>query len=89
METQLTLKLFGALRKYGENSMIELQLPKFASVSDLKAVLETYIDGQHPGFKNSGILAECAFATEDRVLAENEAIPETKMIAVLPPVCGG
>ena len=90
METsKLTLKLFGVLRKYGENSVVEISLPKFSSVSDLKARLEKQIELSHPGFLESGILAECAFANDERILDANEAVPETSFIAVLPPVCGG
>ena len=89
MGTKLTLKLFGVLRKYGENASVELMLPQYASVSDLKAQLNQYLEKAHPGFSDSGVLAECAFATNERVLMANEAIPETSFIAVLPPVCGG
>jgi molybdopterin converting factor small subunit len=89
METQMTLKLFGALRKYGENSTLNVSLPEFCLVSDLKVQLSKHLEATYPGFTDSGLLAECAFATEDRVLAPHEAIPQTSFLAVLPPVCGG
>jgi molybdopterin converting factor small subunit len=88
-QSELTLKLFGALRKYGSDSSVTLQLKNGSSISDLKKVLAVKLQELHPDFFDSAILDECAFATEDRVLLAQELVPQTPYIAVLPPVCGG
>ena len=88
-QSELTLKLFGALRKYGNHSSVTLKLKEGSSVLDLKIELAAKLKELHPEFFDSAILEECAFATEERVLQAQELIPQSPYIAVLPPVCGG
>ena len=88
-QTEMTLKLFGALRQYGNHASINLSIPKACSVSDLRKYLGEHLQKTHPEFKDEALLKECAFATSERVLEGNEMIPQVSFIAVLPPVCGG
>ena len=76
---QIEIKLYGRLRSLGEGAVLSIDAPADLSVAELRALIE---------HRTGAELADCAFATADRVLETNEAVPGGA-IALLPPVCGG
>ena len=78
----MTLRLFGAFRKYGE--IIEITLPAGCSVQDIKNKLAEKFDA------NDGALVhDSAVANDNEIINTDCLFNEDTELAILPPVCGG
>lgn len=85
------LRLFGAFRKYSEDSSISIEIPqKNCRVSALKEGIASELVRRRPDLKDSNKLVfESALANEKEVLRDNDEIQSSCTLAILPPVCGG
>lgn len=86
---EVKVRLFGAFRKYGNGSELQLELSENSTVRDLRAALARKLTALDPGFRDQGLVEDSAFASEAEVLAETAALARGAVVAVLPPVCGG
>lgn len=82
------IELFGTLREAGTGDAIELELPARASVAMLRNTLAEHLAEHAPALPH-GLLQHCAFASEDAILQDSDAVPHDRRLAVLPPVSGG
>jgi molybdopterin converting factor small subunit len=81
----LDVRLFGALRPHGPRPTITLSVDAGATVATVRAALAERLGSESA----RALLAASAFATDERVLDDGEAVPEVRELAALPPVCGG
>ncbi|MBX3725276.1 MAG: MoaD/ThiS family protein [Xanthomonadales bacterium] len=88
MTTTVSVRLFGAFRDLAPGALVELPVPRDASIATLRAALDTHGRSHWPAFK-PGLLAVSVFASAERVLREHEPVPRDGELAVLPPVSGG
>ena len=78
----VSIRLFGAFRKYGEVAVLEA--PAGIGLDELKELLSKWIGGME-----ASLVADSVFANEKEVLAAGAVIEKDAHLAVLPPVCGG
>ena len=78
-----TIHLYGRLRDAGLGDSVKIELPPRATAGQALAALRKSLG------RRAAVLAGCALATEDAVLAPSEILPQTGSLAALPPVCGG
>jgi molybdopterin converting factor small subunit len=78
----VSIRLFGAFRKYGE--VVILEAPAGVGIDELKELLSSWIGGME-----AHLVADSVFANEKEVLAAGAVIEKDANLAVLPPVCGG
>jgi molybdopterin converting factor small subunit len=79
---KVSIRLFGAFRKYGEVAVLEA--PAGVGIDELKELLSKWIGGME-----APLVADSVFANEREVLAAGAVIEKDANLAVLPPVCGG
>lgn len=82
----IQVKLFGGFRQFRAEPMLSLQADPAATVADLRNSVARMFDDDDNALS---LLKASAFATDKRVLDENESVPEDADLALLPPVCGG
>jgi molybdopterin converting factor small subunit len=75
--------LFGRLRDAGLGDHVSVVLPARATAGQALAALRKELGPRGP------LLAGCALATGDAVLASSDLLPARGPLAALPPVCGG
>ena len=75
----MLLKLFGPLRRYGD---ITLQLESAITVSEARVLLSKQLP-------DAPIIAQSAFADDERVLKDSDVLQPEARYSVLPPVAGG
>ena len=80
----IAVNLFGPLKKY---SSLTLTVPQGTTVKTLREKLGEVLRKVHPSFSENGLLAESAFATDERILVDSSEV--SRVVNVLPPVCGG
>ena len=85
---KIELDLFGALREQAPGARVVLDVPEDCSVADLRAALQAHAAANWTGV-GAGLLAKSAFASEQAVLRDSDAVPTQGRVAVLPPVSGG
>ena len=78
----ISIRLFGAFRKYGEVAVLEA--PAGVGMDELKELLSRWIGGME-----APLVAASVFANEKEVLAAGAVLEKDADLAVLPPVCGG
>ena len=78
----LTIRLFGAFRKYGDT--LELRLEPGASVADIKSCLAQKLDTN-----DAALVADSAIANDNTIIGAGEVFEMDAVLAILPPVCGG
>ena len=78
----VSIRLFGAFRKYGEVAVLEA--PAGVGIDELKELLSRWIGGME-----APLVADSVFANEKEVLATGAVIEKDADLAVLPPICGG
>jgi molybdopterin converting factor small subunit len=83
---EVSVRLFGAFRSLGLGREILVPLPDGAH--DLRA-LRAELHARLPDEQARAWLAVSAFASDERVLHDDEAIPSGGTLSILPPVCGG
>jgi len=85
MSREVEIKLFGAFRQYSPEAAIAVSLPDNADVAGLRQAFAEKLDDDNA----RALLQSSAFATDEAILDEEEAVPDGQVISVLPPVCGG
>lgn len=86
-ETQeIGIKLFGGFRQFRRESALVVDMESTFTVADLRRrVAGVFADDENA----LSLLKASAFATDKRVLDEDETVPVDADLALLPPVCGG
>lgn len=84
----ITVKLFGALRKFGETVTVDLDNHRELSIPEIRNLLEGRIETSEREALTS-LLEVSAFADEGRILASDASIRNGSTVFLLPPVCGG
>jgi molybdopterin synthase catalytic subunit/molybdopterin synthase sulfur carrier subunit len=83
---QVRIQLFGGFRQHSERPELAVEVPPSATVAALKReVAKAFAD--NPAAQD--LLNASAIATDRRVLADDERVPDDEPLALLPPVCGG
>lgn len=77
------VRLFGAFRQYGREATVRVRVREGACVRDVRAAL-----GAHLGANADALMDASVFATNERMLRDDESVPAGEL-SVLPPVCGG
>lgn len=85
----LTIKLFGAFRKYTQGKNLSLDVPSGITINTLRPLLEQALLQNYPHFSDAGLIHDSAFSNSESLLTEDTILTENLMLAVLPPVCGG
>ncbi|WP_145477650.1 MoaD/ThiS family protein [Stenotrophomonas rhizophila] len=83
----IELQLFGAFSELVPERVLQVEV-EGESVADLRRALQVQLAARWPTFR-SGLLDYSAFADEQRVLRDDDALPVDGRVAVLPPVSGG
>ncbi|MBD8634588.1 MoaD/ThiS family protein [Stenotrophomonas sp. 169] len=84
---EMTVQLFGAFSELDAAREIRLQVSG-DRVADLRSALRDLLPTRWPAFR-AGLLEYSAFADQQRVLRDQDALPEDGRVAILPPVSGG
>ncbi|NRA89507.1 MAG: MoaD/ThiS family protein [Rhizobiales bacterium] len=84
---QITIQTFGAFRRFGRK--IEILLAEQAAVTDIRKPLYLAVAKQSAEFDIEALIDSSRFATEERILAEDEMLLDGQLITILPPVSGG
>ena len=84
----ITVKLFGALRKFGETVTVDLDSQRELSIPEIRNLLEGLIETSEREALTS-LLEVSAFADESSILASDASIRNGSTVFLLPPVCGG
>ena len=87
MMKQVNLQLFGAFSDLDASREIAVDVAG-GTVADLRQALRELLPLRWPGFR-AGLLDYSAFADQQRVLRDHEALPDDGRVAILPPVSGG
>lgn len=83
---EVRIKLFGGFRQFREESSLVLALESANTVAELRSqVARVFGDDDNA----LSLLKASAFATDNRVLDDDEEVPFDADLALLPPVCGG
>ena len=85
---KLQVRLFGPFRDFQPQPVLELDLADGADVAAARAALAAHAAAHWPACM-PGLLRSTAFASEDALLRDGDALPEDGRIAVIPPVNGG
>ncbi|MGC4000245.1 MAG: hypothetical protein QM767_23520 [Anaeromyxobacter sp.] len=87
---QVTVRLFGALRRLAPGAEVVVEVAPGTPVSALRGKLFQALAS--PGAPAEALLESSAFADDAQVLAEDQPVGEGAArvtLALLPPVCGG
>lgn len=85
----LEIELFGALKRYRADGIVDLTVTLPIRISELRTLLANLLCEGDPGFNPDGIFKVAAFATETAVLPASAVIDAPTRLAVIPPVSGG
>jgi len=85
--TTVQVQLFGAFSDLVADGRIEVDVAG-DRIADLRQALRELLPQRWPAFR-AGLLDYSAFADQERVLRDHEAIPDDRRVAILPPVSGG
>jgi molybdopterin converting factor small subunit len=81
----IRVRLFGAFRQFAEGPAMALTVPAGGSVADVRKAFAARFQGNDNAL---ALLKASAFATDQSVLDDDDALPDAEL-SVLPPVCGG
>lgn len=84
----IRITLFGALREADPAGELEIPRPDKGTVGELRQHLVEYL-GRHAPDISPGLIERSAFATDETVLRDSDAVPPVDALAILPPVSGG
>jgi len=84
---QVNLQLFGAFSDLEASREIVVEVAG-GTVADLRQALRELLPQRWPEFR-AGLLDYSAFADQQRVLRDPDALPADGRVAILPPVSGG
>ena len=85
---KLLVQLFGPFRDFQPQSVLELDVADGATVAGARAALIAHASAHWPAC-TPGLLRSTAFASEDALLRDGDALPADGRIALIPPVNGG
>lgn len=85
----ITVSLFGVLRQLANKNKITIEIAKGSSLPMLRDTLHEMLTQFTSEHGKLTILNHCVFATEKRILNEQELIDHSVELAVLPPFSGG
>lgn len=83
------IKLFGALKKFGEKGAICVDAPRGIKVSSLREMLKVKISERYAASFRGELIDRSAIAIESTLLRDEDLVPDDGVVVVLPPVCGG
>jgi len=84
---QITVQLFGAFSDLDPRREIVIEVAG-EQVADLRQALGVLLPQRWPRFR-AGLLDYSAFADQQRVLRDQDLLPQDGRVAILPPVSGG
>lgn len=84
---EIVVQLFGAFSELDPKREISVPV-EGRLVLDLRRALRALLQERFPQFR-AGLVDYSAFADEQRVLRDNELLPDDGRVAILPPVSGG
>ncbi|KXU96063.1 molybdopterin converting factor [Stenotrophomonas sp. DDT-1] len=84
---QVNLQLFGAFSDLDASREIAVEVAG-GTVADLRQALRELLPLHWPDFR-AGLLDYSAFADQQQVLRDHDALPDDGRVAILPPVSGG
>lgn len=82
------LSVYGAFREFVPGGRLALDVANGGTLADLRRAVGEFASANWPGFR-PGLLSASAFASEQAVLRDADAIPADGRVALLPPVSGG
>jgi len=85
---KLQVQLFGPYRDFHPLPVLELDVADGANVAGARAALAAHAVAHWPACR-PGLLRSTAFASEQALLRDGDALPADGCIAVIPPVNGG
>jgi molybdopterin converting factor small subunit len=89
---RVSIRLFGAFRKYGDGSEIALDVPRGTTVAALRAHLGEVLRRGCAGFAEQDLLDVSVLADDEQIREDAQPLGrgvDRVALAVLPPVCGG
>ncbi|MCE9508693.1 MAG: MoaD/ThiS family protein [Alphaproteobacteria bacterium] len=81
-EIQITMRLFGAFRKYGEN--VSFAVPAGCTAAAVKEKLAEVLK-----LSDKKLLMDSVLANDNEIIDSGAVLSEDSHLAILPPVCGG
>ncbi len=84
----ITIRLFGAFRKFGNGSEIEISVRCGTNLKELRVLLSQYLRENDPKFSET-LVVDSAIANDTKILTNDFCIEKSCTLAILPPVCGG
>lgn len=84
---QVTVQLFGAFSELDPRREVTVEVAG-PRIADLRLALRQLLAVRWPGFR-AELLDYSAFADQQQVLRDHEALPADGRVAILPPVSGG
>jgi molybdopterin converting factor small subunit len=81
-DIQITMRLFGAFRKYGEN--VSFAVPAGCTVTAVKEKLAEVLK-----LSDKKLLMDSVLANDNEIIDGCAALTRDSSLAILPPVCGG
>ena len=85
---KLQVQLFGPFRDFQPQPVLELDVADDATVATAREALAMYAAAHWPTCP-PGLLRSTAFASEQALLRDGDALPVDGRIALIPPVNGG
>ncbi|HEY8271429.1 MAG TPA: hypothetical protein VIG33_11120 [Pseudobdellovibrionaceae bacterium] len=83
----VNISLYGAFRRLGVQQL-SLEISDESTVADLRDCMAKYLENIDANI-SVHLVKTSAFATDERVLKEEDRVAGLKCLAILPPVCGG
>ncbi len=85
----LEVRLFGALKRFGERGIIFVEAPPGSTVAAVRQAIQQHLEGQFVDSFPAGVFERSALANDTRVFAEMDEVVTGSCLSLLPPVCGG
>jgi molybdopterin synthase sulfur carrier subunit len=85
---KLQVQLFGPFRDFQTQPFVELDVTDGANIAAAREALAVHAAAHWPACPQ-GLLRSTAFASEQALLRDGDALPADGRIAVIPPVNGG
>ena len=78
----ITMRLFGAFRKYGEN--VTFTAPSGCTATTVKEKLAEVLK-----LADKNLIRDSALANDNEIISSDAVLTKDSSLAILPPVCGG
>jgi molybdopterin converting factor small subunit len=89
---RVSVRLFGAFRRYSNGADVSLVVPRGTTVGALREHLGEALRRGSPAFHDQALLDVSVLADQESILDDAQPLAsraEPIVVAVLPPVCGG